>query len=143
VLLHFLKVEVLLLNSILSRVRNSGVLGLIAVEDKAPLTDAMDAMDTMDTMDHPMGLMAIVLLLPLHLRGTRELFPLRLMSMSLLARPAPTLLQKASRPIIHAPSPLSLTVIRDPEVTTEDADTVPVVDITTTITTAHLHSPSI
>jgi hypothetical protein len=141
VLLPSLKVEVLLLNSILSRVRNSGVHGLIAVEDKAPLIT--DAMDTMDIM----GLMAIVLLL-LHLRGTRELFPLRLMSMNLLARPAPTLLQKASRPSL-----LSLTIIRDPIplmedpvdilTTIEDVDTVPAVDITTIITTAHLHSLSI
>jgi hypothetical protein len=140
VLLPSLKVEVLLLNSILSRVRNSGVHGLIAVEDKAPLIT--DAMDTMDIM----GLMAIVLLL--HLRGTRELFPLRLMSMNLLARPAPTLLQKASRPSL-----LSLTIIRDPIplmedpvdilTTIEDVDTVPAVDITTIITTAHLHSLSI
>jgi hypothetical protein len=141
-----LKVEVLLLNSIPSRVRSSGVLGLIAVEDKVHLTDAMDIMDLMG-----LTVMAEVATEDPHLRNTRDTITLHhLMLMSLLARPAPTLLQKANHPIIHAPSLLSLTIIRDLVLlmedpvgiltTTEDAETVPAADITTTIDRVHLHS---
>jgi hypothetical protein len=129
VLLPSLKVEVLLLISILSRVvRNSGVLGLIAVEGMVLLT-AMAEADT----EGP------------HLRNTRDTLILHHLTLMILyhARPAPTtLLQKA---IIHALSPLSHTIIRvDPMgITIEDAeDADPAVDITT-IDVAHLTSPSI
>jgi hypothetical protein len=137
VLLPSPKVEVLLLNSILSRVRSSGVLGLTTAEDMVLLMDLMG-----------LTVMVEVATEDPHLRNTRDALILHHLTLMILhhARPAPTtLLQRA---IIHAPSPLSHPIIRVPVllmdlIIIEAVDADHAVDITTTIDMAHLTSPSI
>jgi len=136
-LLPSLKEEVLLLNSILSRaVRNSGVLGLIAVEDMVLL---------MDIMARPTDLMVIAMDHHHHPQSTMEPSPLHLlMSTTLhLVRPAHTLLQRhqLSHTTIHDPS-LLMVDLEGTLITIEDADTVTAVAITTTILAALPHSLS-
>ena len=154
-LLPSLKVEVLLLSSILSRVKsNSGVLGLLVAEDMALLTDTTDTTDPTDLLMNMAIVMAeTVTEVPhlhthLHLLDTRAAFPLHphhLMSKRpRRARPALTPLRRLqqSLTITHARS-LTL-VAEDPAIIIMEStlieavvDAAPVVVITTTLAAAH------
>lgn len=156
-LLPSLKVEALLQNSILSTVRNSGALGLIAAEDMVLLRDLMDIMDLMVLVT-----MAEVAaedpLHPHHLPSTREQPTLlHLTSMSLrLARPALTLLPRLLRNLTITPilvtqdrlimdltmGPTTDLIIMKSMLAEAAVDVAPPAVTTITLAAAHPHSPS-
>ena len=156
-LLPSLKVEALLQNSILSTVRNSGALGLIAAEDMALLMGPMNNMDLMALV-----IMAEVAaedpLHPHHLLSTREQPTLlHLTSMSLrLARPALTLLPRLLRNLTITPilvtqdrlimdltmGPTTDLIIMKSMLAEAAVDVAPPAVTTITLAAAHPHSPS-